>query len=108
MKLAKALLAVAILGSLSACTEALYEQSAYGPDKSHDRGIDSKHLSQLKAGIWVDPTGCDHWIIDDGVEGYLSARLDKYGKPVCSGVAPPNVATGKFKGGATKLIGDPL
>ncbi|MCT4553978.1 MAG: hypothetical protein N4A53_04755 [Pelagimonas sp.] len=81
---------------------------AYGPDKSIDRGIDSKDLSQLKAGIWIDPNGCDHWIIDDGVEGYLSARLDKYGKPVCSGAAPPTVATGDFKGGSTSIIGDPL
>ena len=75
-------------------------------DKTVDRGLDSKHLSQLKAGIWVDPTGCDQWIIDDGVEGYLSARLDKYGKPVCSGVAPPNTAIGPFKSGSR--IGDPI
>jgi len=75
-------------------------------NKTVDRFIDSKHLSQLQAGIWVDPNGCDHWIIDDGIEGYLSQRLDKYGKPVCSGVAPPNVATGAFKSGS--LIGDPI
>jgi len=70
------------------------------PDKSVDRGfemIDNHHVSTLKAGIWVDPHGCDHWIIDDGVEGYLSERLDKYGKPVCSGIAPPNTTVGKFK-----------
>ncbi|MFD1343656.1 hypothetical protein [Litorisediminicola beolgyonensis] len=81
---------------------------AYGPDKSIDRGIDSKDLSQLKAGIWIDPNGCDHWIIDDGVEGYLSQRLDKYGKPVCSGAAPPTSTVGDFKGGSTSIIGDPL
>ena len=69
-------------------------------DKTVDRGWDTKHLSQLKAGIWVDPNGCDHWIIDDGVEGYLSQRLDKYGKPVCSGAAPPGVATGPWKKGS--------
>lgn len=69
-------------------------------DKTVDRGIDSKHLSQLKAGIWIDPNGCDHWIIDDGVEGYLSQRLDKYGKPVCSGVAPPTTAIGPYRRGA--------
>jgi len=70
------------------------------PDKSVDRSfemIDSHHVSQMKAGIWVDPHGCDHWIIDDGAEGYLSERLDKYGKPVCSGIAPPNTAVGDFK-----------
>ncbi len=77
-------------------------------NKTVDRFIDSKHLSQLQAGIWVDPNGCDHWIIDDGVEGYLSARLDKFGKPVCSGTAPPTVATGDFKGGSTSIIGDAL
>ncbi|RBI70542.1 hypothetical protein DQW77_13925 [Roseovarius sp. TE539] len=75
-------------------------------NKTVDRGIDSKHLSQLQAGIWIDPNGCDHWIIDDGAEGYLSQRLDKYGKPVCSGTAPPNTATGAFKSGST--VSDPI
>ena len=72
----------------------------FSQDKTFDRGTDAKHLSQLQAGIWVDPNGCDHWIIDDGVEGYLSARLNKYGKPVCSGVALPNQTVGDFKGGS--------
>ncbi len=75
-------------------------------NKTVDRGFDAKHLSQLKAGVWIDPNGCDHWIIDDGVEGYLSARLDKYGKPVCSGTAPPNTATGIYKGGSP--VPDPI
>jgi len=69
-------------------------------DKTVDRGFDSKDLSTLKAGIWVDPNGCDHWIIDDGLEGYLSQRLSRDGKPVCSGVAPPNTAVGPFKSGS--------
>jgi hypothetical protein len=75
-------------------------------NKTVDRGFDAKHLSQLQAGIWVDPNGCDHWIIDDGIEGYLSQRLDKYGKPVCSGTAPPTVATGAFKSGSA--VTDPI
>ncbi len=77
-------------------------------DKTIDRGIDKKPLALLEAGIWVDPNGCDHWIIDDGVEGYLSARLDRYGKPVCSGVAPPTQTTGDFKKGGTAILGDPI
>jgi len=92
MKIFKISVALPVIGLLSAC--------AIGPDKSRDRGIDAKPLSELQAGIWVDPNGCDHWIIDDGVEGYMSPRLDKYGKPVCSGVAPPNSATGDFKKGS--------
>lgn len=75
-------------------------------DKTVDRWIDSKPLSQLEAGIWVDPNGCDHWLIDDGVEGYLSQRLDRYGKPVCSGVAPPETAVGPYKAGSP--IPDPV
>ena len=75
-------------------------------DKTVDRGFDSKDLTQLKAGIWIDPNGCDHWIIDDGAEGYLSQRLDKYGKPVCSGAAPPNTAIGPFKQGTP--VSDPI
>ena len=85
-----------------------FQFSENGPDKTIDRGIDKQHLSQLEAGIWVDPNGCDHWIIDDGVEGYLSARLDKFGKPVCSGAAPPTQTVGDFKKGATSIIGDPI
>tara|TARA_R110002020_G_scaffold46821_1_gene133074 strand:- start:546 stop:878 length:333 start_codon:yes stop_codon:yes gene_type:complete len=87
---------------LSACTdyEGVFPGRGYPANKAFDRGIDRKHLSQLQAGIWVDPNGCDHWIIDDGVEGYLSARLDKYGKPVCSGVADPTYTAGDFKRGS--------
>lgn len=103
MKFAKLTLAIVAASALAAC-----EGGQIGPDKSKDRGFDKKDLTQLRAGIWVDPNGCDHWIIDDGVEGYLSARLDKYGKPVCSGAAPAGVATGPFKGGATSAIGDTL
>ncbi|MFZ7091931.1 hypothetical protein [Primorskyibacter sp. 2E233] len=107
MKLTKLVLVLSAAAGLAGC-EVGEGIGAYGPDKSIDRGIDSGNLSDMHAGIWVDPNGCDHWIIDDGVEGYLSSRLDKYGKPVCSGVAPPTIATGDFKQGSTSIIGDPL
>ncbi len=73
-------------------------------DKTVDRGIDGHHVSQLQAGIWIDPHGCDQWIIDDGAEGYMSARLDRYGKPVCSGIGAPMTTVGKFK----NWIPDPI
>ncbi len=60
------------------------------PDKTKDRGRYDEPLSDMNAGIWVDPNGCHHWIIDDGVEGYLSARLHPDGTPVCSGESVPN------------------
>lgn len=74
-------------------------------DRTVDRGIDSKELSELVAGVWVDPNGCDHWIIDDGIEGYLSQRLDAEGKPVCSGLTP-NTANPPFQDGT--FIPDPV
>ncbi|UWR27195.1 hypothetical protein K3757_04425 [Sulfitobacter sp. S223] len=106
MKLFKITALVGLATLVTACED--LQMTENGPDKTFDRGLDKKHLSQLEAGIWVDPNGCDHWIIDDGVEGYLSARLDKYGKPVCSGVADPTYTAGDFKKGATGLIGDPV
>ena len=98
MIIKKMSLAVGVIASLSAC-------DADKQDKTRDYGFNSHHLSNMTAGIWVDPNGCDHWIIDDGVEGYLSSRLDPYGKPVCSGVAPPNTATGPYK---TNGVFDPI
>ncbi|GLO71624.1 hypothetical protein MACH17_31410 [Phaeobacter inhibens] len=98
MSFIKAALLASVAIGLAACDEKV--------DKTVDRGFDGKDLSQLKAGIWVDPTGCDHWIIDDGVEGYLSQRLAPDGRPVCSGVAPPNTVVGPFKSGSS--VEDPI
>lgn len=100
MTVLKTLALLGLAASVSACGAGL------GPDKSVDRGINAHSLTTLKAGIWIDPEGCDHWIIDDGVEGYLSARSDDYGKPICSGAGPANTAVGPFKSGS--FIGDPL
>lgn len=99
MTILKSFAILAALGSVSAC-------ASTGPNKTVDRGINSHDLSTLVAGIWVDPDGCDHWIIDDGVEGYMSERLTPDGLPVCSGVAQPGVAVGPFKSGSP--IPDPL
>ncbi len=106
MKLIKLSLVLGAVTLVTACED--FQLREQGPDKSVDRGIDKKNLSELQAGIWVDPNGCDHWIIDDGVEGYLSQRLDPQGKPVCSGVAPPTQTVGDFKTGSTSIIGDPI
>lgn len=34
-------------------------------------------------GVWVDPDGCEHWVMDDGWEGYMSTKRDREGNPVC-------------------------
>jgi len=34
-------------------------------------------------GIWVDPDGCEHWVMDDGAEGYMTPHINREGIPVC-------------------------
>jgi hypothetical protein len=71
----------------------------------------SGNLQDMRAGIWYSPQGCQYWIIDDGVEGYLTPRYNpQTGKPVCVNVPSdfPGLATGDFKQGATSVIGDPI
>lgn len=33
--------------------------------------------------IWVDPDGCEHWVMDDGFEGYMTPHVNRQGIPVC-------------------------
>lgn len=124
MNISKLLVAGLIISSVSGCIGpvrqgeeylAFNEEALFGvrnvfgnrANKTTDVGlIDRSDLASMRAGIWVDPNGCQHWIIDDGVEGYLSARLDANGRPVCDGDGEPTYAYGIFKGGATRIIGD--
>jgi outer membrane protein OmpA-like peptidoglycan-associated protein len=34
-------------------------------------------------GVWVDPDGCEHWVMDDGAEGYMTPHVTRDGIPVC-------------------------
>ena len=34
-------------------------------------------------GIWVDPDGCEHWVMVDGWEGYMTPNVTRDGIPVC-------------------------
>ena len=98
MNILNSITILASVAVLSACAEKV--------DKTVDRFVDSKDLTELQAGIWIDPNGCDHWIIDDGIEGYLSTRLDRHGRPVCSGSGPPSTAIGGYHDGTP--ISDPI
>jgi len=53
--------------------------------------------------IWVDPDGCEHWVMDDGTEGFMTPNVTPDGKPVCRrgnvcGVLPSDqfFATNKY------------
>lgn len=64
---------VMALGAVSACSDST----------DRDFGVDSGTTEKFAAGIWIDGNGCDHWIIDDGIEGFMSPRLATDGRPIC-------------------------
>lgn len=109
MKISKIVLLTASAALLMGCVPSGNGGSVAGDgwvewnheDNTSDRHLGrNNHLSNMRdAGIWVDPHGCDHWIVDEGVEGFMSPRLDQYGNPVCSGIAPPTVAVGRYRRG---------
>ncbi len=33
--------------------------------------------------IWIDPDGCEHWVLDNGIEGYMTPNRTQDGRPVC-------------------------
>lgn len=71
-------LLVFLVASLTGCGELGSDDA--GP---LDTGLDSGALQSGVAAIWVDPEGCQHWYIDDGIEGYMSPRLNRDGTPRC-------------------------
>ncbi|MCP5036012.1 MAG: hypothetical protein GY945_00255 [Rhodobacteraceae bacterium] len=93
MSITKVFAFLGVAFTLAAC------QTGGDRDMTRDSFSDTGDLSNLIAGIWIDPNGCQHWIIDDGVEGYLSARMDPYGKPICNDIYPTGYAIGDYKAG---------
>nr|WP_281496100.1 OmpA family protein [Marivita sp. S6314] len=47
----------------------------------------AKQSEQYIPGVWIDPDGCEHWVMDDGVEGFMSPHLRRDGTPVCHKVS---------------------
>lgn len=69
------------------------------------------HLAQAQQGesyipgIWIDPDGCEHWVMDDGVEGYMSPHLRRDGTPVCHEISRCAVVPTDtmFAGGSSRI-----
>lgn len=84
--------------TMSFCAAGLVTLSGCGEATGSNPTIDGAMfdrgavLSDMAAGIWVDPMGCDHWIVDDGVEGYMTPRVHRDGRPVCRADAVPNTS----------------
>lgn len=46
-------------------------------------GASPKAGERYVPSIWVDPDGCEHWVMDDGAEGYMTPHVTREGIPVC-------------------------
>ncbi|WP_196778448.1 hypothetical protein [Thalassorhabdomicrobium marinisediminis] len=110
MNILKLTFAMTAVGLVSACSvEGTIETglSPYdGPDSyiavANDMGRDSDTNANDNAAIAVTPDGCQAWVIDDGVEGRASNRLDPVsGLPVCQGT--PGVVYGPYQSGTQGL-----
>lgn len=47
-------------------------------------GVAAQETGQVYTpGIWIDPDGCEHWVMDDGMEGFMTPHRRRDGTPVC-------------------------
>lgn len=54
------------------------------PGAALAQGAQAEITGQFSPAIWIDPDGCQHWVADDGWEGYGVERVNpKTGMPVC-------------------------
>ncbi|MBB3993364.1 outer membrane protein OmpA-like peptidoglycan-associated protein [Sulfitobacter undariae] len=65
----------------AALVAALALQGAAVQAQSSSQG--GRDRGQYIPTIWVDPDGCEHWVMDDGAEGYMTPHTNRQGIPVC-------------------------
>lgn len=91
--------------ALSGCETIEGTQAYTGPDSviatGQDQGRDGGFLENGVAAIAYTPDGCQVWIIDDGIEGYASERVNRRtGMPVCDDNHPPGTVIGDYDSGS--------
>ncbi|MEO9683242.1 MAG: OmpA family protein [Tateyamaria sp.] len=52
---------------------------AFGQTRSQEGRDQGRYIPT----IWVDPDGCEHWVMDDGTEGFMTPHVNRKGIPVC-------------------------
>lgn len=57
------------------------------------------------AGIWVDPDGCQHWVMDLGIEGMMDSVLNAEGRPICGRGCGTLAGDVLFSSGSASLSG---
>lgn len=76
-------MALVALAGLSATAPAVAESAEHNTPFISTQNTRTITGEQYIPGIWVDPDGCEHWVMDDGVEGYMSPHVNRKGIPVC-------------------------
>lgn len=75
--ISKAIRAVASLALVAAIAlPASFADAQTRSQRGKDKGV-------YVPTIWVDPDGCEHWVMDDGAEGYMTPHTSRQGIPVC-------------------------
>lgn len=69
----------ALIAGTMSLVVALHAGGAVAQTKSQ-QGLDQ---GQYVPSIWVDPDGCEHWVMDDGAEGFMTPHVNRQGIPVC-------------------------
>ncbi|MEL6583129.1 MAG: OmpA family protein [Pseudomonadota bacterium] len=65
-----------------ACASLLAGCAELGFTSANDRTWGGE-LIEIPPATWVDPDGCEHWIFDTGLEGFMTPKLDRDGRPIC-------------------------
>ena len=71
---------VAVFGAATLALAVLAGSAAAQEATSEPRTIIGEEYTPT---IWVDPDGCEHWVFDDGFEGFMSPHRNRDGSPVC-------------------------
>ncbi|MEL6679378.1 MAG: OmpA family protein [Pseudomonadota bacterium] len=58
-------------------------------------------LVDIPAATWVDPDGCEHWVFDTGIEGFITPKLQRDGRPVCSDTSTAAASASEVPGPLT-------
>lgn len=80
LNIRESVVSLAVCATVAAVALVPVAGQANGTKVSAQRSITGE---RYVPGIWVDPDGCEHWVMDDGAEGYMTPHVTRDGKPVC-------------------------
>ncbi|MCF6315625.1 MAG: OmpA family protein [Marinosulfonomonas sp.] len=73
----------AIRATMTGASAAVLALVFTGGTAAAQSATDSVTGERYAPGIWIDPDGCEHWVMDDGFEGYMTPHTNRQGIPVC-------------------------